>query len=47
MLLLDELKSIHFVDVTMLIAFGHDANTIERADDVIQREPEVDLAAGD
>ncbi len=31
------------VDVTMLIAFGHDANTVGRADDVIQREIEVIL----
>jgi len=29
------------VDVTMLIAFGHDANTVEQAGDVIQRELEV------
>jgi cytochrome P450/nitrite reductase/ring-hydroxylating ferredoxin subunit len=29
------------VDVTMLVAFGHDANTIEQADDVIQRELQV------
>lgn len=29
------------VDVTMLIVFGHDANTVEQADDVIQREIEV------
>ena len=40
----DELKQFT-VDVTMLIAFGHDANTIERADDVIQRELEVILPA--
>ena len=40
----DELKRFT-VDVTMLIAFGHDANTIERADDVIQRELEVILPA--
>ncbi len=33
------------VDVTMLIAFGHDANTVEQADDVIQRELEVILPA--
>jgi cytochrome P450/nitrite reductase/ring-hydroxylating ferredoxin subunit len=31
------------VDVTMLIAFGHDANTVGQADDVIQRELEVIL----
>lgn len=29
------------VDVTMLIAFGHDADTVGRADDVIEREIEV------
>jgi cytochrome P450/nitrite reductase/ring-hydroxylating ferredoxin subunit len=29
------------VDVTMLVAFGHDANTVEQADHVIQRELEV------
>jgi cytochrome P450 len=29
------------VDVTMLVAFGHDANTVEQADDVIQRELQV------
>ena len=40
----DELKQFT-VDVTMLIAFGHDANTIEQADDVIQRELEVILPA--
>ena len=40
----DELKRFT-VDVTMLIAFGHDANTIEQADDVIQRELEVILPA--
>jgi cytochrome P450 len=36
----DELKRFT-VDVTMLVAFGHDANTVEQADDVIQRELEV------
>ena len=40
----DELKRFT-VDVTMLIAFGHDANTIEQVDDVIQRELEVILPA--
>ena len=40
----DELKQFT-VDVTMLIAFGQDANTIEQADDVIQRELEVILPA--
>ncbi len=29
------------VDVTMLIVFGHDANTVGRSDDVIQRDLEV------
>ena len=29
------------VDVTMLVAFGQDANTVEQANDVIQRELEV------
>ncbi len=29
------------VDITMLIVFGHDANTVERKDDVIQSELEV------
>ena len=29
------------VDVTMLIAFGYDVNTVEQADDVIQRELEI------
>jgi cytochrome P450/nitrite reductase/ring-hydroxylating ferredoxin subunit len=33
------------VDATMLIAFGHDANTVGQADDVIQRELEVILPA--
>jgi cytochrome P450 len=31
------------VDVTMLIVFGYDANTVERSDDVIQRHLEVIL----
>jgi cytochrome P450 len=31
------------VDVTMLIVFGHDANTVGRSDDVIQRDLEVIL----
>ena len=29
------------VDVTMLIVFGHDSNTVEKSDDVIQRHLEV------
>ncbi len=33
------------VDVTMLIVFGHDANAVEREDDVIQRELDVILPA--
>jgi cytochrome P450/nitrite reductase/ring-hydroxylating ferredoxin subunit len=33
------------VDITMLIVFGHDANTIEHADDVIQGELGVVLPA--
>ncbi len=33
------------VDVTMLIVFGHDVNTVEREDDVIQSELEVILPA--
>jgi cytochrome P450/nitrite reductase/ring-hydroxylating ferredoxin subunit len=40
----EELKRVT-VDVTMLIAFGHDANTVGQADDVIQRELEVILPA--
>jgi len=36
----DELKRFT-VDVTMLVTFGHDANTVEQADHVIQRELEV------
>jgi cytochrome P450/nitrite reductase/ring-hydroxylating ferredoxin subunit len=31
------------VDVTMLLVFGHDANTVEQGDDVIQSELEVIL----
>ena len=37
---IEELKRFT-VDVTMLIAFGYDVNTVEQADDVIQRELEV------
>jgi cytochrome P450/nitrite reductase/ring-hydroxylating ferredoxin subunit len=37
---LDDLKRFT-VDVTMLIAFGYDVNTVEQADDVIQRELEI------
>ena len=33
------------VDVTMLLLFGHDANTVEKQGDVIQRELEVILPA--
>ena len=40
--IVEELKRFT-VDVTMLIAFGHDANTVGQADDVIQRELEVIL----
>ena len=36
----DELKRFT-VDVTMLIAFGYDVNTVEQAEDVIQRELEI------
>ncbi len=39
---LDDLKRFT-VDVTMLIAFGYDVNTVEQADDVIQRELEIIL----
>ena len=42
--IVEELKRFT-VDVTMLIAFGHDANTVGQADDVIQRELEVILPA--
>jgi cytochrome P450 len=38
----DEMKRFT-VDVTMLIAFGHDANTVEASGDVIQRHLEVIL----
>ena len=38
--IVEELKRFT-VDVTMLIAFGYDANTVEQADHVIQRELEV------
>jgi cytochrome P450/nitrite reductase/ring-hydroxylating ferredoxin subunit len=38
----DEMKRFT-VDVTMLIAFGHDANTVEASNDVIQRHLEVIL----
>ncbi len=40
--IVEELKRFT-VDVTMLIAFGYDANTVGQADDVIQRELEVIL----
>ena len=40
--IVEELKRFT-VDVTMLIAFGHDANTVGQADDIIQRELEVIL----
>jgi cytochrome P450 len=40
--IVDELKRFT-VDVTSLIAFGHDANTLEHDDDVIQRHLEVIL----
>lgn len=42
--IVEELKRFT-VDVTMLIAFGHDANTVGQAEDVIQRELEVILPA--
>jgi cytochrome P450/nitrite reductase/ring-hydroxylating ferredoxin subunit len=38
--LVEELKRFT-VDVTMLIAFGYDVNTVEQADNVIQRELEI------
>jgi cytochrome P450 len=38
----DEMKRFT-VDVTMLIAFGHDANTVDATNDVIQRRLEVIL----
>jgi cytochrome P450 len=40
--IVEELKRFT-VDVTTLIAFGHDANTIEHSDDIIQRRLEVIL----
>ena len=40
--IVDELKRFT-VDVTMLIVFGYDANTVEQSDDVIQRQLEVIL----
>ncbi|MBV8795091.1 MAG: cytochrome P450 [Hyphomicrobiales bacterium] len=40
--LVDEMKRFT-VDVTMLIAFGHDANTVEATNDVIQRHLEIIL----
>jgi cytochrome P450/nitrite reductase/ring-hydroxylating ferredoxin subunit len=42
--IVDELKRFT-VDVTMLIAFGHDVNTVEQSDDVIQRDLELILPA--
>jgi len=39
---LDELKRFT-VDVTTLITFGHDVNTVEQGDDVIQRKLEIVL----
>ena len=42
--MVEELKRFT-VDVTMLIVFGHDANTVEQEDDVIQSELEVILPA--
>jgi nitrite reductase/ring-hydroxylating ferredoxin subunit len=41
---IDELKRFT-VDVTMLIVFGHDVNTVEQSGDVIQRHLEVILPA--
>ena len=38
--LVDEMKRFT-VDVTMLIAFGHDANTVDATNDVIQRHLEI------
>ncbi len=38
--IVDELKRFT-VDVTMLIAFGHDVNTVEQSEDVIQRDLEL------
>jgi cytochrome P450/nitrite reductase/ring-hydroxylating ferredoxin subunit len=40
--IVDELKRFT-VDVTMLVAFGHDVNTVEQAGDVIQDELEIIL----
>ena len=40
--LVDEMKRFT-VDVTMLIAFGHDANTVDATNDVIQRHLEIIL----
>ena len=40
--MVDELKRFT-VDVTMLVAFGHDVNTVEQAGDVIQHELEIIL----
>ena len=40
----DELKRFT-VDVTTLITFGHDVNTVEHGDDVIQRKLELVLPA--
>ena len=42
--IVDELKRFT-VDVTMLIAFGHDVNTVEQSEDVIQRDLELVLPA--
>jgi len=42
--IVDELKRFT-VDVTMLIAFGHDVNTVEQSEDVIQRDLELILPA--
>src|SRR5580704_3491247 len=42
--IVDELKRFT-VDVTTLIAFGHDVNTVEHGDDVIQRKLELVLPA--
>jgi cytochrome P450 len=42
--IVDELKRFT-VDVTMLVAFGHDVNTVEQTGDVIQNELEIILPA--
>lgn len=42
--IVDELKRFT-VDVTMLIAFGHDVNTVEQSEDVIERDLELVLPA--